>query len=212
VTIPNRVKQQAERAAQLIAENTASGQETTPSDDETRSGTPEEIISNAEENLELTPKPKEEEFTPLEKPKDDGDVDAATWKQRYSALLGKYNAEVPRLRAEIKELKASEGGASQSEVEDLKAQVTNLKAQLEQSREAEQKTAQELSDREKQVRENYGDELVDFQKDSAAQLQEQVTELTNKLSESETRALVAERKGLMRGRLSPKGVDLDKRY
>jgi len=76
------------------------------------------------------------------------DPDSGTWKQRYSTLLGKYNAEVPRMQDQI--------GRLLERVEELQAAP-----QQQQTADAETNKPQDVMEALSAIREEYGDRFVD---------------------------------------------------
>jgi len=67
------------------------------------------------------------EPTPVEKPVIGEDPEAETWKQKYTVLQGKYDAEVPRLQSQLVDLKAQIDRQSVV-IEDLNSKVMQPQA------------------------------------------------------------------------------------
>jgi hypothetical protein len=70
--------------------------------------------------VEQTPAPAPEPAKPVAKPEPESTGDAASWKQKFEVLTGKYNAEVPRFAAQLREASAT--------IRQLQAEVEALKA------------------------------------------------------------------------------------
>lgn len=113
----------------------------------------EELMKASAEELEEAEEPPVE--GPEEETEEDGEQDPPegeddeelTFKQRYEALQGKYNAEVPRLHDELKTLKAS---------------VLEKLGQLSEPKKPEPEKQEQEPEIYARIREEYGDEYLDM--------------------------------------------------
>jgi hypothetical protein len=118
VSLPQSVKKQVEEADKIIAEMNQQQQNPEPQ--------PEPEPQPAEMPTDVPPAhPKEAQQV---KPQPEPEPKREDWKQKYSVLKGKYDAEVPRMADDIRELKQMlrESG---EQVTTLHAQVAALKAE-----------------------------------------------------------------------------------
>jgi len=103
--------------------------------------------------------PKEEPVVEEVKPADVSDGVPDEFKQKYSTLKGKYDAEVPRLHQQVREL-TDKLGSIQKGMEDAK------KAETEKPKEK----VSYITDAD---REEYGDDLIDFQRRVAKEVSQE---------------------------------------
>lgn len=110
MTIPAKVKRQAEEAARLQEELNAPP------------AAPEEVATpEVDPDAPTDPAPQPEPPVEQPTPQPEETRDAAYWQQRFQVVDGKYRAEVPRLQNEVKE---------------LRGKLTELSEQLEQAKSA----------------------------------------------------------------------------
>lgn len=220
MSVPESVRKAAEEANKFIAsQNTAAenAQAATLQDELKPAGIPEPKPEGEQATTPVAkPEPKEhlsDDFKPLDKPLGDDD---AKWQDRYKILQGKYNAETKRLIDENKFLKEQAGNAKpvdQSELQSLKAEVDRLTQQLQSG--AQSKPTYDMSEREKTLREDLGDEMFDFfeEKFSAQSqmLSQKVDQVSSRVDQTVNQSTVESRKSAMRGLLNRNGVDFDAR-
>ena len=144
--LPAAVQAQVDQAEALQAQLYPTGQATE------ESVQPAEEVVEAEVPSNVIEMPKQPEPVQAETPKPvtENAEDAAYWKQRFSTLKGKFDAEVPQLYQQLKE---------------QNSQLQQVMQQL-QERESKQETKPDVRD-EKDV-EEYGADLVDMVSRKAA--------------------------------------------
>jgi uncharacterized coiled-coil protein SlyX len=103
--------------------------------------------------------PKEEPVVEEAKPADVSDGVSDEFKQKYSTLKGKYDAEVPRLHQQVREL-TDQLGSIQKGMEDAKKAETD-------------KPKEKVSYITDADREEYGDDLIDFQRRVAKEVSQE---------------------------------------
>ncbi len=103
--------------------------------------------------------PKEEPAVEEAKPADVSDGVSDEFKQKYSTLKGKYDAEVPRLHQQVREL-TDQLGSIQKGMEDAKKAETD-------------KPKEKVSYITDADREEYGDDLIDFQRRVAKEVSQE---------------------------------------
>lgn len=136
--------------------------------------TPEAELPEVEET------PKVEEAPKAEEPKVNDEEDVAVWKQKYKTLKGMYDAEVPKLHSQVKELKG-----------ELEKVAATVKAR----EEAQPKNLVTDDDVE-----NFGEDMVDFQRrvatEVASKYEAELAELRTKLDQvsSDAKQTVGETK------------------
>jgi hypothetical protein len=129
-----------------------------------------EVVEQPEPEAELTQEPETSEVEEATKPEPEPTVDkddAKVWEQRYKTLKGMYDKDVPALHSEVK---------------DLKAELSTLSKSIKQ---------QETLDAKRFVTdedvENFGEDMVDFQRrvasEVAAEYEVQINSLKEELAE-----------------------------
>lgn len=110
-----------------------------------------EIVPEDTKGEEETKQPEAKSEKKEAKPADvEPEVGSDEFKQKYNTLRGKYDAEVPRLHQQVKE---------------LTDQLTSLKTEIEATKKAEsEKPKEEVSYITDADREEYGDDLIEFQR------------------------------------------------
>lgn len=184
MALPRQVKKQIEeiealeKQLQETSESPVDVSEDTPVEEpkvveaETKDEDPV-VTELTEEEINAT----EEAEAPKVEPKSDDD-DAKVWEQRYKTLKGMYDKEVPKLHADLKELK-KELDKSNKALETLK-------------------TAQEKRLVTDEDVENFGEDMVDFQRrvaqEVSAKYEAQIEMLQSELQDlkGETKRQVAE--------------------
>jgi hypothetical protein len=103
------------------------------------------------------------------------------YEQKYRTLKGKYDAEVPRLHAQVRDLNAQMANLTQA-MQEQQAQQTVQKQVIETKREPYVTDAD---------REEYGDDLIDFQrrvaKEVAAEYDDKIARLESVINTLQTR-------------------------
>lgn len=117
-----------------------------------------EIVEDTE--VEVTSEQPTEVAAPEEaKPADDSKEVTDAFKQKYSTLRGKYDAEVPRLHQQVKE---------------LNEQLSSIHKGMEDAKKAEaEKPKEKVSYITDADREEYGDDLIDFQRRVAKEVSQE---------------------------------------
>ncbi len=125
--------------------------------------------AKAEAELEIVAEDTEEQV-PDEQPTEEAALEEATpaddskdvtddFKQKYSTLRGKYDAEVPRLHQQVR---------------DLTDQLSSIRKDMEAAKKAEsEKPVEDISYITDADREEYGDDLIDFQRRVAKEVSQQ---------------------------------------
>jgi uncharacterized coiled-coil protein SlyX len=103
--------------------------------------------------------PTEEPVVEEVKPADTSDGVSDAFKQKYSTLKGKYDAEVPRLHQQVREL-TDQLGSIQKGMEDVKKAESD-------------KPKEKVSYVTDADREEYGDDLIDFQRRVAKEVSQE---------------------------------------
>lgn len=108
MSIPRQVQKAGERANQLLDRFAEAKTQGTPGEETQTPGTPG---SEADTQTQAPPPEppataEQEPAKPSQPSSNDDDRSVAYWKDRFSVLQGKYNAEVPRLQRRVKELEA----------------------------------------------------------------------------------------------------------
>jgi uncharacterized coiled-coil protein SlyX len=103
--------------------------------------------------------PTEEPVVEEVKPADTSDGASDAFKQKYSTLKGKYDAEVPRLHQQVREL-TDQLGSIQKGMEDVKKAESD-------------KPKEKVSYVTDADREEYGDDLIDFQRRVAKEVSQE---------------------------------------
>lgn len=151
MALPKSVQTQAEKASQFFEQDENPGDDTPPAPDaepKNKEGTP------AAESQEDTATPPDDKAQDAEPPKHEPDQDALYWRHRYDVLQGKYNKEVPALHQEVKQLK--------QDIADKDARIVELEQAGGQGQ-----PGQLSDDKLKQMRVDFGDDLVDAMLDLA---------------------------------------------
>jgi len=117
-------------------------------------------IVTEDTEVEVTSEQPTEVAAPEEaKPTDDSKKVTDAFKQKYSTLRGKYDAEVPRLHQQVKE---------------LNEQLSSIHKGMEDAKKAEsEKPKEKVSYITDADREEYGDDLIDFQRRVAKEVSQE---------------------------------------
>jgi hypothetical protein len=184
--LPRAVRDQIAKANQIAEEIKKAQAGSPPADDEPVKSEPE---SKAAEGGDPTSPPatapqKSEPAAPA--PDGSAGAPADDYKQRYSVLQGKYNAEVPRLTAQVNDLMAVNA--------DLRNRLAELEIKAAASSRAPAKTS--LSPVTEEEIKAFGPDLYDFILRTAAQIaakqaEDQTAELKSKIQKVEEAASTA---------------------
>ena len=154
MALPKQVQKQLEEVEEL--EKAILAQQ---NPEEAKDAAPEEVDTKTEDASETEPAPKPEKAKPADT--SPTDVEEETFKQKYSTLLGKYEAEVPRLHQQVREMNEVTKQL-QDEIAALKVEPTKPKEKV-----------SLVTDEE---RAEFGEELLDVQRRIAKEVSQEYEE------------------------------------
>lgn len=154
MALPKQVQKQLEEVEEL--EKAILAQQ---NPEEAKDAAPEEVDTKAEDASETEPAPEPEKAKPADT--SPTDVEEETFKQKYSTLLGKYEAEVPRLHQQVREMNEVTKQL-QDEIAALKVEPTKPKEKV-----------SLVTDEE---RAEFGEELLDVQRRIAKEVSQEYEE------------------------------------
>jgi len=154
MALPKQVQKQLEEVEEL--EKAILAQQ---NPEEAQDAAPEEVDTKAEDASETEPAPEPEKAKPADT--SPTDVEEETFKQKYSTLLGKYEAEVPRLHQQVREMNEVTKQL-QDEIAALKVKPTKPKEKV-----------SLVTDEE---RAEFGEELLDVQRRIAKEVSHEYEE------------------------------------
>jgi len=191
MALPKQVQAQLAEVEKLEKELEAQGtKEEDPKEEDPKE---EDLKEEVTETLEIVPEETEVEIPdeqPTEEPAqeevkstDNTEGVSDNFKQKYSTLKGKYDAEVPRLHLQVKELTEQLG--------DIRKDIETAK------KEESEKPKEKISYVTDADREEYGDDLIDFQRRVAKEVSQEneerfkqqgkvITELREQLVNTDT--------------------------
>lgn len=154
MTLPAQVEQDLREIEELEKQIAAQNQPEVPPE-EPETGDADQVTTNNSDGQETTATGKTSEGE-----KETAPPPSEDFKQKYNTLRGKYDAEVPRLHAQVKELTTQVGELTSS---------LNKQQQAAQT-EKPQTPESYVTDAD---REEYGDDLIDFQRRVAKEVGQQ---------------------------------------
>ena len=149
---------------------------------------PEVSEDQTDTEAEVSPEAKQEPKLVEVEPADTSptDVEEETFKQKYTTLQGKYDAEVPRLHQQLRELKAKLDSLEQAEAE-KKAEPTKAKEKVSLVTDADRaEFGEELIDVQRRVAKEVASEYEDRfeqQNEVIKKLQDQLAKTGNQVGE-----------------------------
>ena len=163
MALPKQVQQQLDEVEELEKQLEAQGEETKAKPEVKKKKTSKKAKAKDTEVEVTDDEPIEEPVAVEATPADDSIEEVSeSFKQKYATLRGKYDAEVPRLHQQVKEL-TDQMNAIREEAQAAK------KAEAEKPKE----TVSYVTDAD---REEYGDDLIDFQRRVAKEVSQDYEE------------------------------------
>ena len=151
MALPKQVQQQLDEVEELEKQLEAQGEETKAKPEVKKKKTSKKAKAKDTEVEVTDDEPIEEPVAVEATPADDSIEEVSeSFKQKYATLRGKYDAEVPRLHQQVKE---------------LTDQMNAIRDEAEAAKKAEaEKPKEKVSYVTDADREEYGDDLIDFQR------------------------------------------------
>ena len=151
MALPKQVQQQLDEVEELEKQLEAQGEETKAKPEVKKKKTSKKAKAEDTEVEVTDDEPIEEPVAVEATPADDSKEEVSeSFKQKYATLRGKYDAEVPRLHQQVKE---------------LTDQMNAIRHEAEAAKKAEaEKPKEKVSYVTDADREEYGDDLIDFQR------------------------------------------------
>ena len=151
MALPKQVQQQLDEVEELEKQLEAQGEETKAKPEVKKKKTSKKAKAKDTEVEVTDDEPIEEPVAVEATPADDSKEEVSeSFKQKYATLRGKYDAEVPRLHQQVKE---------------LTDQMNAIREEAQAAKKAEaEKPKEKVSYVTDADREEYGDDLIDFQR------------------------------------------------
>lgn len=163
MALPKQVQQQLDEVEELEKQLEAQGEETKAKPEVKKKKTSKKAKAKDTEVEVTDDEPIEEPVAVEATPADDSIEEVSeSFKQKYATLRGKYDAEVPRLHQQVKE---------------LTDQMNAIREEAEAAKKAEaEKPKEKVSYVTDADREEYGDDLIDFQRRVAKEVSQDYEE------------------------------------
>lgn len=163
MALPKQVQQQLDEVEELEKQLEAQGEETKAKPEVKKNKTSKKAKAKDTEVEVTDDEPIEEPVAVEATPADDSIEEVSeSFKQKYATLRGKYDAEVPRLHQQVKE---------------LTDQMNAIREEAQAAKKAEaEKPKEKVSYVTDADREEYGDDLIDFQRRVAKEVSQDYEE------------------------------------
>ena len=163
MALPKQVQQQLDEVEELEKQLEAQGEETKAKPEVKKKKTSKKAKAKDTEVEVTDDEPIEEPVAVEATPADDSIEEVSeSFKQKYATLRGKYDAEVPRLHQQVKE---------------LTDQMNAIREEAQAAKKAEaEKPKEKVSYVTDADREEYGDDLIDFQRRVAKEVSQDYEE------------------------------------
>ncbi len=163
MALPKQVQQQLDEVEELEKQLEAQGEETKAKPEVKKKKTSKKAKAKDTEVEVTDDEPIEEPVAVEATPADDSIEEVSeSFKQKYATLRGKYDAEVPRLHQQVKE---------------LTDQMNAIREEAQTAKKAEaEKPKEKVSYVTDADREEYGDDLIDFQRRVAKEVSQESEE------------------------------------
>lgn len=163
MALPKQVQQQLDEVEELEKQLEAQGEETKAKPEVKKKKTSKKAKAKDTEVEVTDDEPIEEPVAVEATPADDSKEEVSeSFKQKYATLRGKYDAEVPRLHQQVKE---------------LTDQMNAIREEAQAAKKAEaEKPKEKVSYVTDADREEYGDDLIDFQRRVAKEVSQDYEE------------------------------------
>lgn len=163
MALPKQVQQQLDEVEELEKQLEAQGEETKAKPEVKKKKTSKKAKAEDTEVEVTDDEPIEEPVAVEATPADDSKEEVSeSFKQKYATLRGKYDAEVPRLHQQVKE---------------LTDQMNAIREEAQAAKKAEaEKPKEKVSYVTDADREEYGDDLIDFQRRVAKEVSQDYEE------------------------------------
>ena len=163
MALPKQVQQQLDEVEELEKQLEAQGEETKAKTEVKKKKTSKKAKAKDTEVEVTDDEPIEEPVAVEATPADDSIEEVSeSFKQKYATLRGKYDAEVPRLHQQVKELTDQMNAIREEALAAKKAEAEKPKEKVSYVTDAD--------------REEYGDDLIDFQRRVAKEVSQDYEE------------------------------------